>query len=228
MHKFSSLAKEEWIPHRGRRRGWLAAVALLIASASLHAEARLIVLGDSLTHGYALPAGQAYPALLQKKINEDGLDWTVINAGVSGDTTAGGLARLNWLLRGRVDGVIVALGANDGLRGASTASIEKNLQAIIDRIRQSHPEAFILLVGMKMPPNLGRDYREQFDALFPALAEKNDLPLLPFLLEGVGGRRELNLADGIHPNAEGQKILADNVWAKLRPLLEISGGQNGD
>lgn len=178
----------------------------------------LVVLGDSLAAGYGLDPSAAFPALLQKKINDAGWKFHVVNAGVSGDTSAGGLRRLDWLLKRRIDVLIVELGANDGLRGLSPAALKKNLQAIIERTRQKYPDAQVVLAGMKMPANLG-SYATEFERTYSDLAKENDVPLVPFLLEGVGGNPELNLPDRIHPTAEGQKILAENVWAVLKPVL---------
>jgi acyl-CoA thioesterase-1 len=178
----------------------------------------IVVLGDSLTAGYGLDPAQAFPAIVQKKVDESGLKFNVINGGVSGDTSAGGLRRLDWLLKRKVDVLVIALGGNDGLRGLSPRAMRKNLQSIIDRTREKYPEAQIVIAGMRMPPNLG-EYATEFDRVFPELARENKLVLVPFLLEGVGGKSELNLPDQIHPTAEGQKIIAENVWSILKPLL---------
>ena|SRR6266702_111027 len=179
----------------------------------------IVVLGDSLAAGYGIDPAQAYPALLQRKIDEAKWNFRVINAGVSGDTTAGGLRRLDWVLKRRVDVLVLELGANDGLRGASLGDIRANLQAIIDRTRKRYPQAKIIVAGMRMPPNLG-DYAEKFQKVFADVARENESALVPFLLEGVGGRPELNQPDQIHPTAEGHRIVAENVWKVLRPTLE--------
>jgi len=179
----------------------------------------IVVLGDSLAAGYGIDPAQAYPALLQRKIDEAKWSFRVINAGVSGDTTAGGLRRLDWVLKRRVDVLLLELGANDGLRGASLGDIKANLQAIIDRTRKRYPQAKIIVAGMRMPPNLG-DYAEKFQKVFADVAMENESALVPFLLEGVGGRPELNQPDQIHPTAEGHRIVAENVWKVLRPTLE--------
>ncbi|GAB4119247.1 MAG: arylesterase [Acidobacteriota bacterium] len=184
------------------------------------APKRILILGDSLTAGYGLDPKQAYPALLQERIDREGLPYRVVDAGVSGDTSAGGLSRINWLLREPVDVLVLELGANDGLRGIELDSTRRNLQGIIDRTRQSYPDVRILIAGMMVPPNLGKDYATRFRELFVELAATNGAVLLPFLLEGVAGRPELNLPDGIHPTAEGHRRVADNVWRYLRPLLE--------
>lgn len=189
----------------------------LLASA---AEPRtLLFFGDSLTAGYGLDPEEAYPALIQKRIDDAGLNWRVVNAGLSGETTSGGLRRLDWILRQRVDILVLELGGNDGLRGIPPETSRVNLQAMIDRVRAKYPECKVVLTGMQMPPNMGEEYRDAFAQVFPELAEKNRLPFVPFLLEGVGGIPELNLADQIHPNAAGHRIVADNVWKVISPLL---------
>jgi len=194
------------------------ATAVQATDASVPGVKTILVLGDSLAAGYGLDPNEAYPAVLQKKIKESGWNFVVVNAGVSGDTTAGGLRRLGWALKRRVDVLLLELGGNDGLRGTSIEAMKTNLQTIIDRTREQYPQAQIVVVGMKMPPNLGA-YAEQFNKVFPEVAQENKAALVPFLLEGVGGKRELNLPDLIHPTAEGHKVLAENVWKVLRPLL---------
>ena len=179
----------------------------------------MVCVGDSLTAGLGLDPDEAYPALLQKKIDAAGLRWHVVNAGLSGDTTAGGLRRLDWILRQKVDLFVIALGANDGLRGIAPDVTQGNLKKIIEHIRARAPAAAIVLAGMKVPPNLGPEYTQKFAAIFPTLAKECDVALIPFLLEGVGGHPELNQADSIHPTAEGQKKVAENVWAVVAPLL---------
>ena len=180
----------------------------------------IVILGDSLAAGYGLDLSEAYPTLLQKKIDEVGLKFSVINAGVSGDTSAGGLRRIDWLLKRRVDVLVLELGGNDGLRGIPVTATRTNLQAIIDRTKQKYPQAQIVVAGMQMPPNMGADYTTAFAKIFPDLAKANQAALIPFLLEGVGGKPELNLPDLIHPTAEGHKIVAENVWKVLKPVLE--------
>ena len=181
---------------------------------------RILVFGDSLTAGYGLGKEFAYPALLQKRADADGLPCRIVNVGVSGDTTAGGLRRLDWVLGEAVHIFILELGANDGLRGLSLAETKKNLQAIIDRVKDKNPSVHILIAGMKLPPNLGADYTSRFEAVYRDIAFANRATLVPFLLEGVAGHRDLNLEDGIHPNVEGHKIVAENVWRYLAPLLK--------
>jgi acyl-CoA thioesterase-1 len=180
----------------------------------------ILVLGDSLAAGLGVDPDEAYPALLQKKADAAGLNFTVINGGESGDTSAGGLRRINWYLRRKLDVLILELGGNDGLRGIAPETTRTNLQAIIDTARKAWPDVRIVIAGMRMPPNLGRDYTDAFEKIFPALARENHAALVPFLLDGVGGKPELNAGDQIHPTAEGHKIVADNVWKILKPVLE--------
>lgn len=179
----------------------------------------VVFLGDSLTAGYGLTANEAFPAVIQRRLAERGLAWDVVNAGISGDTTSGGLARLGWLLRRRVDVLVLALGGNDGLRGVSAAETKRNLTAIITQLRAKYPNAQVVLCGMQLPPNMGGSYGREFQETFPAVAREQQTEFVPFLLEGVGGVRELNQDDRIHPTAAGQEKLADNVWAVLEPLL---------
>jgi acyl-CoA thioesterase I len=180
----------------------------------------ILFLGDSLTAGLGVQQEQAYPALIEKKIREKNLPFEVINAGVSGDTTAGGLARLDWVLQKKVDILVLALGANDGLRGLPVAQMKANLQGIIDRVKLKNPTVKIIIAGMRMPPNLGGDYAAAFQQVFAELARANNATLIPFLLEGVGGHIDLNQPDHIHPTAAGHKVVAENVWRALEPLLE--------
>lgn len=179
----------------------------------------ILFFGNSLTAGYGLELTEAFPALVQKKIDSLKLPYTVINAGVSGETSAGGNSRIDWVLRQTVDVFILELGGNDGLRGIPVAETRRNLQSIIDKVRSKYPQAKIVLAGMQIPPNMGQQYTSAFRDVFPELSKKNKIPLIPFLLEGVGGEARLNLPDGIHPTAEGHAILADNVWKVLQPLL---------
>ena len=177
----------------------------------------ILFFGDSLTAGYGLddPA-EAFPGVIQHKVDSLKLPYSIVNAGVSGETTAGGLARINWILKQKVDVFVLELGANDGLRGIPVKETTENLQAIIDKIKSKYPDAKIILAGMQVPPSMGADYVNNFKGLFPKLAEKNKVGLVPFLLAGVGGNPKLNQADGIHPTAEGAKIVADNVWQILK------------
>ncbi len=187
------------------------------ASDERPAQPRIVALGDSLTAGYGLEPGDSYPAHLQRFIDAAGLGYTVVNMGVSGDTSAGGLSRLDWALDGDVRVLIVALGGNDGLRGLSPADLERNLGAIIDRAQQRGIK--VLLCGMEAPPNLGAAFTRDFRAVYPRLAKDKGVELLPFLLEGVAGVASLNQGDGIHPTVEGTRRVADLVWARLRPML---------
>jgi len=202
---------------------WFFLFGLVLAvSGRSAAEPRTIVFfGDSLTAGYGLddPASEAYPAVIQQKIDAAHLTWRVVNAGLSGETTSGGLRRVDWILRQPMDIFVLALGANDGLRGIEPSVSAANLQAIIDRVRAKYPAATIILAGMQMPPNMGEDYAREFAAMFPAVAAKNHVAFIPFLLAGVGGHPELNQPDLIHPTAAGAAVVADNVWAVLHPLL---------
>jgi acyl-CoA thioesterase-1 len=181
----------------------------------------ILFFGNSLTYGYGLesPTTEAFPALIQKRIDSLKLPYKVINGGNSGETTAGGLGRIDWALNNPVDIFVLELGANDGLRGVPVAETRKNLQSIIDKVKASYPDAKILLAGMQVPPNMGTAYASDFRNMFPELAKKNQVSLIPFILEGVGGEARLNLEDGIHPTAEGHRILAENVWSVLKNLL---------
>jgi acyl-CoA thioesterase I len=203
------VARAVPVAHRAPSRP---ATAAPVLSGSL-----IVFLGDSLTAGLGLDEDEAYPALLGKGLEEEGLPVRVINAGVSGDTTAGGLSRIDWLLNQHPDVVVVALGANDGLRGQPVEGVERNLREIVRRAQAAG--ARVLLAGMKMPPNYGPDYTSRFEGMYTAISKDMNVPLVPFLLEGVGGDRRLNQADGIHPTAEGQEILAKNVKPYLEDVL---------
>jgi acyl-CoA thioesterase-1 len=179
---------------------------------------RIVFLGDSLTAGLGLNADEAYPSLLQQRLNQEGLPYDVVNAGVSGDTSAGGLSRLDWALGGDVRVLIVALGGNDALRGLPTEELKRNLAEIIRRAQGRH--ITVVLAGMEAPPNYGRDYALAFHQIYPSLAKEYHVALVPFLLQGVGGVDRLNQRDGIHPTAEGARIVADNVWTVLAPIVQ--------
>jgi acyl-CoA thioesterase-1 len=182
----------------------------------------ILVFGDSLTAGYGLDdVNDSFPALIQTKIDSLSLSYTVINSGVSGETTAGGKSRINWVLNQKIDVFILELGANDGLRGVPLKETRKNLQAIIDAVLEKNAATKIILAGMQLPPNMGQDYITEFKTIFPELATKNELYLIPFLLKDVGGMPALNQADGIHPTVEGHKILAKNVWTVLEPIITL-------
>jgi len=181
----------------------------------------IVVFGDSLTAGYGLEdVKDAYPGLLQQKIDSLQLGYTVINSGISGETTAGGKNRIDWVLNQKPSVFILELGANDGLRGVPLTETKMNLQYIIDAVKTKYPSTKIVLAGMQIPPNFGQDYTNEFKNIFPALAQKNQVALIPFLLENVGGIPSLNQSDGIHPTAKGHKILAKNVWEVLAPILK--------
>lgn len=202
------------------------AIALFLAGTGPQSRAAaetrpvIVFFGDSLTAGYGLDdhVNDAYPGRIQRKIDQAQLPYRVINAGLSGDTSAGGLRRINWILRQPIDIFVLELGANDGLRGLPVATTRTNLQGIIDRVRAKNPSVKIVIAGMRLPLSMGA-YAAEFSALFPELATANHAVLIPFLLEGVGGVPELNLADGIHPTSEGHRRVADVVWPYLQPLL---------
>ena len=181
----------------------------------------ILFFGDSLTAGYGLDDSDtlAFPGLIQQKITDDGLAYRVVNAGLSGETTAGGLRRIDWILRGPIDIFVLELGANDGLRGLVPALAAKNMQGLLDKVRAKNPAVKLVLAGMEMPTSMGADYAREFAAIYPVLAQANQATLIPSLLEGVGGVPELNLPDGIHPTAAGHRIVAETVWRWLRPLL---------
>ncbi|WP_299215557.1 arylesterase [uncultured Dokdonia sp.] len=181
----------------------------------------ILCFGDSITAGYGLDdTNDAYPALLQAKIDSLDLDYDVVNSGLSGETTAGGRSRIQWVLNQEIAVFILELGANDGLRGIPLTETRANLQAIIDAVRTKNPKTTIILAGMELPPNMGQDYTTQFRAIFADLAAKNDLPFIPFILKDVGGIAELNQNDGIHPTVAGHKILANTVWEVLKPAID--------
>lgn len=179
----------------------------------------ILFFGNSLTAGMGLEVEQAFPALIQKKLDTVNKSFKIINAGLSGETTASGRNRLSWVLKQKVDIFVLELGANDGLRGIPLSETRKNLQEMIETVRDHNPEVKILLAGMQIPPNMGQDYTSEFKLIYPELAKKNDIELVPFLLQDVAGIPELNQADGIHPTVDGQKILAKNVWAVLEKML---------
>lgn len=184
-----------------------------------HSTSTILFYGDSLTAGLGLDTQQAFPALIGQRLDSLGLDFQVVNAGLSGETTASGVNRLDWVLRQPVDIFVLELGANDGLRGIPLSETRKNLSEIIERVRNTDPDTRIILTGMQLPPNMGPAYTAEFRELFPELARQYNLELVPFLLAGVGGIPELNQADGIHPTAEGHRILAENVWEVLGPMV---------
>lgn len=202
----------------------VAAALILLCWASVagaQPAPKVLALGDSLTAGYGLPPEQAFPVRLEARLRADGVPVSIINAGVSGDTTAGGKARLNWALAEKPDYAIVALGANDALRGLSPVQAQANLDAILSELKKRNIP--VLLLGMLAPPNFGPDYRQQFNAIYPALAEKHGVPLYPFFLDGVAMQRELNQADGIHPNQKGVEILVEKIAPAVKTLVAGKG-----
>jgi len=188
--------------------------------ASSFASRTILFLGDSLTAGYGIGDDRAFPALIQEKLDEAEWDYTVMNAGVSGDTSAGGLSRIDWLLKRPVDIFVLELGANDGLRGQSVSSTQANLSAIFAAVIEKYPEAILVLAGMQVPPNMGPDYSQAFQSVYKEVAEEAEAYLIPFILDGVGGIESLNQPDGIHPTVEGHIIIADLVWKHLESFLE--------
>ncbi len=215
-----ALNKSDVPPKRKSQTWRLFLFGLALLTTAFGAESKTVVFfGDSLTAGLGLDPDEAFPALIQKKIDAAGIHAQVVNAGLSGETTAGGLRRLNWILRQKMDVFVIELGANDGLGGIPPEASRGNLQTIIDRVREKYPQAAIVLAGMKLPTNLGPEHTAKFAAIYPELAQANHLALIPFLLADVGGIPSLNQADGIHPTAKGHQIVAENVWAVLKPLL---------
>jgi len=183
-------------------------------------EKTIVFFGDSITAGYGINIERAFPALLQQKLEVEGYDYRVINSGLSGETTAGGLQRIDWVLKMKPSIFVLELGGNDGLRGLSLDQTRKNLKAMIQKIRTASDETKIILAGMQIPPNLGQAYTKEFSELFQEIAESENVMLIPFLLQGVGGEKELNLSDGIHPNEAGHKIVAETVWDYLKDVID--------
>lgn len=182
-------------------------------------EKVMLIFGDSIAAGYGLEQQEAFPALLQTKIDSIKAPWKVINGGLSGETTAAGVRRLEWSLQQRVDLLLIELGGNDALRGVSVSEMRSNLDQMIQMTKAKYPDAIIVLAGMKAPPNLGSKYAQEFEAVYAQVAKKHGITLIPFILEGVGGIERLNQADQIHPTAEGHRIIAKTVWEVLEPLL---------
>jgi acyl-CoA thioesterase-1 len=207
-------------PEKGGSKGTDTSAADTAAKAGKEARGTILFFGNSLTAGYGLEESSlAFPGLIQKRIDSLGLPYTVVNAGVSGETTASGRGRIGWVLRQPVSVFVLELGANDGLRGIPLQETRSNLQAIIDTVRASNPDVRILLAGMESPPNMGKTFTDGFRKIFPEVAKRNGVALIPFLLEGVAGEPSLNQSDGIHPTAEGHRILMENTWAVLKDLL---------
>ena len=197
---------------------WLAASPAAFANAATNRQI-IVVLGDSIAAGSGVELSEAFPNLLQQRIDQRKLAYEVVNAGVSGDTTAGGARRMPWILKRKIDVLIIELGGNDGLRGIAPDETRANLEKIIQLAREKYPRVRIVLAGMEMPQNMGPEYTQKFREIFAEVAREQKTALIPFLLAGVGGKPELNLPDRIHPNPEGHRIVADNVWAVLEPLL---------
>ena len=179
----------------------------------------ILFFGDSITAGYGLSTEQAFPAIIQEKIDSLDINYNVVNAGLSGETSAGGLRRVDWILRQEIDVFVLELGGNDGLRGIDPQNTKQNLQGIIDKVEEKYPNAVIVLTGMEAPPNLGDRYTNEFRSIYSELASENDVIFMPFILKDVGGIHELNLPDGIHPTTKGHKIVAQNLWEILKPVL---------
>ena len=195
---------------------------VLLNYQGIHAQQspeKILFFGDSITAGYGLNPDRAFPALIQKQIDSLGLNYTVVNAGLSGETSAGGLRRVDWVLQQGVDIFVLELGGNDGLRGLNLQQTKTNLQGIIDKVKATYPQSLIVLAGVEVPPNLGADYTLEFREMYAELAQENDVLFIPFILEGVGGVPELNLPDQIHPNEEGHRKVAQHVWGYLADVL---------
>ncbi|RYF81923.1 MAG: arylesterase [Chitinophagaceae bacterium] len=190
-----------------------------VATETVVKDKNILFFGTSLTAGYGLDQSEAYPALLQERIDSLNLPYKTINGGLSGETSAAGKSRIDWLLKQPIAIFVLELGANDGLRGIAVKETTANLQAIIDKVKKKYPQAKMVLTGMEVPPNMGDKYASDFRNMFKELAAKNEMVFVPFLLDGVAGIPKLNQGDGIHPTAEGQHILAENVWIKLKDLL---------
>jgi acyl-CoA thioesterase-1 len=201
----------------------LLTIILLFAVSSVQAQSseqkRILFFGDSITAGLGVDQSQAFPALIQYKIDSVGLNYEVINGGLSGETSAGGLRRIDWVLQRKVDIFVLELGGNDGLRGIELSSTKNNLQQIINKVETKYPEVQIILAGMQVPPNLGQEYTKQFESIYPELAEENDLPIIPMILDKIGGNENLMQGDGIHPTPEGHQVIAETIWEKLKPRL---------
>lgn len=191
-------------------------IVILSLFSSFQSPKVILFFGDSLTAGYGLSPEEAFPALLETALNKSVKKVKVVNAGLSGETSAGGLSRIDWILRQPVDVFVLELGANDGLRGLPIEQTRQNLQSIIDKVTSKYPNCKIVLAGMMVPPNMGKQYTDEFKNIYPDLARKNKATLISFILEGVAGNEKLNQADGIHPNIEGHKIIANN----LKPVFE--------
>lgn len=198
----------------------LAILMVAITNVTGQDKKTILIFGDSITAGYGVEPQQAFPALIQNRIDSMGLNYTVINGGLSGETSAGGLRRIDWVLQRKVDVMILELGGNDGLRGIELSSTKENLQKIIDKALVKYPKIKILIAGMQVPPNLGTDYTNEFQTIYPSLAKENSIPLIPMILDKVGENTNLMQSDQIHPNIEGHKVVAEEIWKALQPLLK--------
>jgi acyl-CoA thioesterase-1 len=198
---------------------YLLLIVLLTAFSAPLPPKTILFFGDSLTAGYGLSPEEAFPALIEKELNKSEKKVKVVNAGLSGETSAGGLSRIDWILRQPVDIFVLELGANDGIRGLPLDQTLKNLQSIIDKVKAKYPQCKMVLAGMMVPPNMGKQYTDSFKNIYPDLAKKNNATLIPFLLEGVAGNEKLNQADGIHPTAEGHKIIATHLKSVFEKLI---------
>ncbi len=208
-------------PQKIKREGENASVAQQGTDSLDASQKYLVFFGNSLTAGYGVEPSEAFSSLIQKKLDSMKISYVVVNAGLSGETTAGGNSRIDWILKQQpVDIFVLELGANDGLRGIAVAETRKNLESIIGKVKAAYPKAIIILAGMMVPPNMGPDYSRSFQKVFPEVAQTKQVDLIPFLLEGVGGVDSLNQSDGIHPTPEGHKILASNVWAILEKFTQ--------
>lgn len=197
-------------------------ISLLFASSVQAQEPNrktILFFGDSITAGLGVDKSQAFPALIQDRIDSLGLNFEVINGGLSGETSAGGLRRIDWVLQRDIDIMVLELGGNDGLRGIDLNSTKDNLQKIIDKVQTTNPDAKIILAGMQVPPNLGQDYTRQFETIYPELAQENNLPLIPMIMDKVGGDEELMQSDGLHPTPKGHNVIANTMWDTLEPIL---------
>jgi len=206
------------------KRSGILKVAIFLCGLMLSADAfaqekQILIFGDSITAGFGLEEQNAFPAFIQQKIDSLGMNYNVVNAGLSGETSAGGLRRIDWVLQQPVDIFILELGGNDGLRGIDPENTKQNLQGIIRKVEETYPDAEIILTGMEAPPNMGEQYTSRFRSLFYELAEENDVIFMPFILEGVAGVPELNQGDGIHPTEEGHRLIAENLWVYLERVL---------
>jgi acyl-CoA thioesterase-1 len=197
----------------------LAFISLALFIEASTAPKVILFFGDSLTAGYGLSTEEAFPALVEQKLVKNGKAVKIVNAGLSGETSAGGLSRIDWVLRQPIDIFVLELGANDGLRGLPLDQTQKNLQSIIDKVKVKYPNVKIVVAGMMVPPNMGQDYASRFQKIFPSIAKNNKATLIPFLLQDVAGIEKLNQADGIHPNVQGHKIVAENVYKVVQPLI---------